>query len=34
MGFQDITMESISGDAVAFSQFEGQYTLCVNVASQ
>ncbi len=34
MGFHDIQMESISGDAVDFSQFEGQYALCVNVASK
>ena len=33
MGFHDITMESISGEQVGFSQFKGQYALCVNVAS-
>ena len=34
MGFHDITMESISGEQVDFSQFEGQHALCVNVASR
>lgn len=34
MGFHDNTMEAIDGSSVAFSQFEGQYALCVNVASQ
>lgn len=34
MGFHDTTMESISGEQVDFSTFEGQYVLCVNVASR
>jgi len=33
MSFHDITMESISGEQVDFSQFAGQHILCVNVAS-
>jgi glutathione peroxidase-family protein len=33
MGVHDITMESIAGDAVDLSQFAGQYSLIVNVAS-
>ncbi len=34
MNFHDIQMESIAGEPVDFSQFDGQYALCVNVASQ
>lgn len=34
MGFHDITMESITGEAVDFSQFAGQHLLVVNVASR
>ncbi len=34
MGFHDITMESITGESVDFSQFAGQHTLVVNVASR
>lgn len=33
MGFHDITMESITGESVDFSQFAGQHSLVVNVAS-
>ncbi|MFT7474854.1 MAG: glutathione peroxidase-family protein [Verrucomicrobiales bacterium] len=33
MGFHDTSMESISGELTDFSQFEGDYTLCVNVAT-
>ncbi len=33
MGFHDITMTSITGDAVDFHDFDGQFTLIVNVAS-
>lgn len=34
MNFHDIQMESISGDAFDFSQLEGQWALCVNLASK
>lgn len=34
MTFHDIQMESIRGDAVDFAQFEGDYALCVNLASK
>lgn len=34
MGFHDVQMESISGEQVDFSQFEGEYVLAVNVASK
>jgi len=34
MGFHDISMESITGDPVDFSQYAGQHTLVVNVASR
>ncbi len=32
--FHDLTMTSISGDEVAFSQYRGQPCLVVNVASR
>lgn len=34
MRFHDITMTSITGDQVRFSEYEGQMALVVNVASQ
>jgi glutathione peroxidase-family protein len=34
MGFHDISMTSISGEPVAFSQYKGQVCLAVNLASQ
>lgn len=34
MGFHDIRMESIAGEQIDFSQFEGEFVLAVNVASQ
>jgi glutathione peroxidase-family protein len=33
MNFHDITMTSITGDQVAFSDYEGKLALVVNVAS-
>lgn len=33
MKFNDITMTSITGDQVAFSDFDGKLALVVNVAS-
>lgn len=33
MGVHDMTMESITGEPVDLSQFAGQYSLIVNVAS-
>ncbi len=33
MGVHDITMESITGEPVDLSQFAGQHSLIVNVAS-
>ncbi len=32
--FHDLTMTSITGDTVAFSQYEGQVCLVVNLASR
>ena len=32
--FHDFTMESITGESVDFSQFDGQVALVVNVASR
>ena len=34
MSFNDFEMESITGDTVAFSQFQDQVSLVVNVASR
>jgi len=34
MGFHDISMTSIAGDQVAFSDFAGEHNLIVNVASR
>lgn len=34
MNFHELQMESISGEAVDFSSFEGGYVLAVNVASK
>jgi len=34
MTFHQLTMESISGEPVDFSAYEGQYCLVVNVASR
>ena len=34
MGFHDLTMDSITGEAVDFSAFAGQACLVVNVASR
>lgn len=34
MGFHEITMKSITGESVDFSQFAGQHALVVNVASR
>lgn len=34
MGFHDITMTSIAGEPVTFSQYKGQVCLAVNLASQ
>lgn len=34
MSFHEIQMDSITGDAVDFSQYEGDYALCVNLASK
>jgi glutathione peroxidase-family protein len=31
--FHDLTMTSITGDPVAFSQYDGKVSLIVNVAS-
>lgn len=33
-GFHDLTMESITGEHVPFSRYEGQAVLVVNVASK
>ena len=33
MGFHDITMTSITGDQVDFSDYQGSMALVVNVAS-
>jgi len=34
MGFHDLTMQSLEGEPVDFSQFAGAYNLVVNVASR
>ena len=34
MAFHDLTMDSLEGDPVDFSQFAGSYNLVVNVASR
>ena len=34
MAFHDLTMNSITGEPVDFSQYRGQVCLVVNVASQ
>jgi len=34
MEFSQLQMESISGEDVDFAQFDGQYALCVNLASK
>jgi len=34
MTFHELTMESISGETVDFSAYEGQHCLVVNVASR
>ena len=33
MGFHDITMNSITGEPVSFSDYAGRFNLIVNVAS-
>jgi glutathione peroxidase-family protein len=33
MSFREFEMESITGESVSFSQYEGQVCLIVNVAS-
>ncbi len=34
MNFHELSMESITGESVDFSQFEGEHVLAVNVASK
>ena len=34
MHFHELTMDSLTGDAVSFEQFAGEHCLVVNVASK
>ena len=34
MSFHELQMESITGDAVDFSSFQGEFVLAVNLASK